>query len=194
MGGKVMAITTTLNDIRKHEPSIYSWEKLLKHLGKTKADDEPLKFSTILESNGVEDAYWCLQALPSEYGKQIRLLSADVAERVIYIYEREYPDCDKPRNAIQAARDYANGLISEEELSSASAAAEAAGDAAWDAAWYAAWYAASAARYAARYVARGATRAIAVAATQAAARYAARAAACDAEEKVQGELLVGYFG
>jgi hypothetical protein len=45
-------ITTTLNAIRKHHPCKEGWEKLLKHLGKTKADDEPLAFVAILDSNG----------------------------------------------------------------------------------------------------------------------------------------------
>ncbi len=39
-------ITTTLNKIRKHTPCEDGWIDLLKHLGKTKADDEVLKFST----------------------------------------------------------------------------------------------------------------------------------------------------
>jgi hypothetical protein len=34
-------IKTTLNRIRAHSPCQEGWEKLLNHLGKTKADDEP---------------------------------------------------------------------------------------------------------------------------------------------------------
>ncbi len=49
-------ITTTLNRIRAHGPCAGGWAKLLKHLGKTQADDEPLPFATILESNGLDDA------------------------------------------------------------------------------------------------------------------------------------------
>ena len=33
---------TTLNAIRAHSPCRDRWEKLLRHLGKTEADDEPL--------------------------------------------------------------------------------------------------------------------------------------------------------
>jgi hypothetical protein len=36
-----VTITTTLNEIRRHGPLQDGWEKLLTHLGKTKADDEP---------------------------------------------------------------------------------------------------------------------------------------------------------
>ena len=89
-----------------------------------------------------------------------RLFAADCAEHALSNFENKYPDDDRPRKAIQAARDYANGLISESELiemRSASSAASAARSAAWyarSAAWYAvgsaarsaAWYAASAER------------------------------------------------
>ena len=56
--------TTTLNKIKKHRPCKEGWEKLLNHLGKTQADDEPLSFLTILESNGIDDALWCTRAAP----------------------------------------------------------------------------------------------------------------------------------
>ena len=51
-------MNTTLNLIRSHRPCPEGWEKLLGHLGKTKADDEPLSLATILESNGIDDALW----------------------------------------------------------------------------------------------------------------------------------------
>lgn len=56
-----------------------------------------------------------------------RLCAADFAERVLPIFEDAHPGDDRPRLAIQAARDYANGLID-----------IAAGAAAWGAAWAAA--------------------------------------------------------
>lgn len=52
---------TTLNQIRVHSPSTESYAKLLKHLNKTSADDEPLSLLTVLDSNGLEDAIWCLR-------------------------------------------------------------------------------------------------------------------------------------
>ena len=60
---------TTLNEIRELSPCRKGWEKLLAHLGKAKADDEPLHILTILESNGIDDALWCLRA------KSLELLS-----------------------------------------------------------------------------------------------------------------------
>jgi hypothetical protein len=83
-----------------------------------------------------------------------RLFAADCAEHVLPIFERDYPYDDRPRKAIQAARDYANGLIDKETLAAAwdaveAAARAAAWDAAWDAveaaAWDAAWDAVEAA-------------------------------------------------
>ena len=63
-----------------------------------------------------------------------RLFAADVAERVLPIFERERPGDDRPRLAIAAARDYANGTIS-----AAAWAAAAAAEAAWAAKWAAAY-------------------------------------------------------
>ena len=58
--------------------------------------------------------------------KTARLFAADCAEHVLHIFEREYPKDDRPRKAIQAGRDFANGKIS-------AAARDAAGAAAWGA-------------------------------------------------------------
>lgn len=73
--------TTTLNAIRAYHPCSDGWQKLLRYLGKTKADDETLPILTILESNGLDDALWALQALPPEHDNAVRLLACDFAER-----------------------------------------------------------------------------------------------------------------
>jgi len=39
------------------------WRLLLRNLGKTMPDGEPLKITTILDSNGLDDAMWCLRAV-----------------------------------------------------------------------------------------------------------------------------------
>jgi hypothetical protein len=52
--------TTTLNEIRSHRPCEELWEKLLEGLGKTKADDEPLPYSTILKVCGLDDTLWAI--------------------------------------------------------------------------------------------------------------------------------------
>jgi hypothetical protein len=58
--------------------------------------------------------------------KTLRLFAADCAEHVLGLYESKYPNDNRPRNAIQAARDFANGRISLDELNAAAYAANAA--------------------------------------------------------------------
>jgi hypothetical protein len=139
---------TTLNKIKDYSPCEDGWNILLNHLNKTQSDDEVLELRTILESNGLDDTIWALRAVEGK-DKEIRLFAADCAEMVLPIYEKDYPYDKRPRLAIQAARDYSNGLITIKELdaaSTASAAARAAASAARaaSAAW-AAWAAARAA-------------------------------------------------
>jgi hypothetical protein len=170
---------TTLNKIKAHSPcgllepknTEKGWGKLLNHLNKTQSDDEPLELRTILESNGLNDTIWALRAVDGK-DKEIRLFAADCAESVLHIYEKQYPNDARPRKAIQAARDYANGVITMEEL-------DAARDAAWDTAW-----AARAAAYAAAWDAAGAALT--------AARYAAEAAS-HASDKIKHLLLTKYL-
>jgi hypothetical protein len=129
-------ITTTLNKISALSPPKDEWEKLLKHLGKVVADDEPLRFSTIAESNGLSDAMWFLRSICPEYDKDVILFFADCAEAVLHIYEEQYPEDVRPRQAIEGARKFANGEIKATSLEALLEAAwEAAGDASGAATW-----------------------------------------------------------
>ena len=103
-------ITTTLNKIRKSHPCEDGWEKLLEYLGKTKADDEPLLFSVIVESNGLEDALWCCHIAP-EYDREWRLFAVWCARQVQHLMK-------DPRSiaVLDIAERYANGLATETEL------------------------------------------------------------------------------
>lgn len=148
---------TTLNKIRKHSPCSEGWKKLLSNLGKTKADDEPLAITTILESNGLDDALWCLRAVDG-YQREMRLFAVDCARSVQHLLTDA-----RSINAIDVAERYADGLATDEELA---AARDATWDAAWDAAIAAAWDSAS-------VVARDAARAAASAVASAVARDAA---------------------
>ena len=194
---------TTLNKIKSHTPCgllkpeniNFGWGKLLNHLNKTESDDEPLELRTILESNGIKHTLWAFRAVDGK-DKEIRLFAADCAEMVLPIYEKEYPNDYRPRKAIHAARDYANGLISAGELVAARADASAAADAAMTkrAAASAAWDAASAASAASAW--RAAQRAAADAAL--AAKEAARdVSATDANARAAGDeiksLLLKYI-
>ena len=132
---------TTLNKIRAYSPCQSGWKKLLKHLGKTKADDEPLQFLTILESNGLDDALWCLRSTP-EYDRHSRLFAVWCARQAQHLLT----DSDSFM-ALDYAEAHAYGFATDDELTAAYAAAYAAAGAA---AWAAAAPAADAARDAAR--------------------------------------------
>jgi len=71
--------------------------------------------------------------------RNLQMIACDCAESVLPNYESAYPDDDRPRKAIQAARDYVNDKITTEEL-------QAARSAAWSAARSAAWSAELAAK------------------------------------------------
>jgi len=155
---------TTLNAIRDHHPCADGWKKLLANLGKTAADDDLLSLITIIDSNGLDDALWCLRAV-SGYGKEIRLFAVWCARQVQHLMT-------EPRSiaALDIAERFANGDATKEEL-------YAAIDSAWYAALTANDAASAAARAAARAEAWGAAWDAARAAASDAARAAARAAA-----------------
>ena len=171
----------SLNMIRDKQPCHSGWVKLLKHLKKSKADDEMFPLNVVLDSNGIEDVMWCLRCF--EY-KDYCLLLADIAESVLPIFENKNKKDSRPRKAIEAIRLFKDGKIDRVQLK---AAADAAADAAAaDAAAYAAAYAAyadaaadaaDAAAYAAAYAAAAADAAAADAGAADAAAYAAAAGA-----------------
>jgi len=121
---------TTLNQIREKSPCADGWKKLLAYLGKTKADDEPLSLITILDSNGIDDALWCLRAVTG-YDREILLYAVWCARQVQHLMTDK-----RSLDALDVAERYANGLATENELAAAS-------DAAWAAAWADAGFAAS---------------------------------------------------
>lgn len=155
---------TTLNKIREHSPCCRGWEKLLTSLGKTKADEEPLSFKSILDSNGLDDAIWALRSIDAP---EVRLFAVRCVRQIQHLISDE-----RSLNALDVSEAYAVGEATKDELSAAryaalaaagyaalAAARYAARDAAWDAAGDAAWYAARAAAwYAAEAAARAAAR------------------------------------
>ena len=187
---------TTLNKICACNPCAEGWATLLHSLHKTQADDEPLSFEVILNSNGLDDALWATCSAP-EHDREWRLFAVFCARSC------QPADAD-PRSiaVIDVAERFARGEALEDELSAAwsaavaaadaarlaaeaGAAGEAAGAAARAAARAAAWSAweaaagaaaGSAAESAAESAARAAARAAAGSAAGAAARSAARAA------------------
>lgn len=138
-------ITITLNKIRAHSPCKSGWEKLLRHLGKTQADDEEFPLSVVLDSNGLDDALWCCRCLP-EYDREWRLFAVWCARKVQHLMTDQ-----RSITAIDVAERYAIGDATDDELHAAWDAALAAArdvahvarDVSWDVAWDAAGAAAS---------------------------------------------------
>ena len=174
-------MNTTLNAIRAHDPCADGWSKLLRHLGKTEADDEPLSLKTILDSNGFDDALWCLRAVPN-CDREARLYAVWCARQV----QRLMTD---PRSivALDVAERHANGDATDAELAAAEAAAWAAARAAAGDAWAAA-RAVRAAAGAAAWAAAGAAAGAAAWAAGAAARAAGAAA-----EAAQRDRFIKIF-
>ncbi len=134
-------ILTSLTEILNYNPS----ERLKQKLSLINTTDY-IDFMTILEAVGIVDAIWCLRT--QDY-KDYCLFLADVAESVLPIFEAEYPDDKRPRQAIDGIRAWHNGDIDREQLYILSDAAFAAAAAAFDAAYnaaadaYAIYYAAA---------------------------------------------------
>ena len=149
-------ITTTLRQIRQHNPCSEGWRTLLTFLGKTGADDEPLPLVTILQSNGLDDTLWCLRTITG-HDKEIIRFALACAQEV-----KQLMTDQRSLDALDALERHLEIPLSREELDLVSAAAWTAAEAiaAWTieaaeavwavwAAWAAAWAAEAAARSAA---------------------------------------------
>ena len=101
---------TTLNDIRAFNPCKEGWKTLLKSLGKTKADDEPLSLLQVLSSNGLSDTLWCFGVV-DDFEKEKRLLAVAFAREVQHLIKDE-----TLLSALDVAERYAYGLLTEQEL------------------------------------------------------------------------------
>lgn len=165
---------TTLNQIRSHSPCTEGYAKLLKHLNKTKGDDEPLSLLTVLDSNGLADAVWCLRTEATPERTQRFALA--VARRTEHLHPQA-------KATLDVVERYLSGQATKDELDAAKAAAITAACAAANAAYAAAGAAA-----------RVAYAAVCTASYAAAAADAAAAAAADAaERKTQVQIFREIF-
>jgi len=132
-------ITKLMNNLG-HKCTVRNWEDVYNSLSKEQQTKD-IDFKFILKSNSIKDMYWGLCTQP----KKIRMLiSADVLESVLHIYEKKHPNDMRVRNCIQGIRDFCNGKITQAELNilkydaradvGATAAADAAVDVVADAA------------------------------------------------------------
>ena len=103
-------LTTTLKRIRANRPCKSGWAKLLRSLGKSSADDEPIPYKFIVESNGINDAIWCCRAEPG-LSREWRLFAVWCARRAVGFCSDKYSEA-----AIDTAERYANGLADDAEL------------------------------------------------------------------------------
>ena len=108
--------------------------------------DKKLTFCQFMGLKNIthQDKLWVAFRLMTK--NNIRQAAADIAESTLHIYESKYPNDNRPRMAIEAAR---NINSTQEELSAAWSAAWSAARSAASAAWSAAWSAESAAESAA---------------------------------------------
>ena len=157
----------TLADLRREGVSPYAHNRLVRFIqgrGLSTEDecrsscirfrhDAPIPLITILESNGIADAFWALRCVPG-VERDARLFAVWHARQVEHLMTDQ-----RSKDALNVAERFANGEATEEELAAARAAAAAAAAAAT-------WAAAAAA---------AAARAWAAAATGAATRAAAAA-------------------
>lgn len=165
---------TTLNLIRAQSPCANGWKKLLKHLGKTEADDEPLALLTGLESNDLEDALWTLRCVPN-CDRDARLFAVWCARQVQHLMTDQ-----RSLDALDVAERFANGEATDKELA-----------ASWTASWDAESSAASASASAAAEESALASVAVAAhAAASAAAWASARAAAWDSARAAQQSMFI----
>jgi len=126
---------TTFRKLHKEGACAPSYLKLAKTLGGIRkyGKDTPIPLDKVLESNGLDDALWCLRCINESAGMEIILFKCDCAERVLPIFEKEYPDDNRPRILIETLRRFANKEATQEELARAARAARESRAAAWDA-------------------------------------------------------------
>lgn len=153
-------MNTTLRKIRAAGPcgmrlddgKRVGYLKLRHYLGKGYGDDTPIDIATILDSNGLDDALWCLRAVDGR-AREMRLYAVWCARQVQHLMADK-----RSINALDVAVRHANGTATDDELAAARAAALAAAVAAtwdddaretarasaWAASWASAWAAARA--------------------------------------------------
>lgn len=171
-------LTTTLNRIKACNPCQSGWQRGLAAAGKSSPDDEPILFSAIAETVGINNAIWCMHAEP-QHSRELRLFAVWCARQVQHLMTDQ-----RSLAALDVAERHANGHASAADLAAASAAA-------WDAASAAASAAAgAAARDAALAAARAAARDAALAVIGAAAWDGARDAAWDGARDAQYKAFI----
>jgi len=132
---------TTLQLCKDNDACRDGYKTLKKSLPKGHKKTDLIPLAHIIKSNGLDDALWALRATVESSDYLARKFAIWCARECLQYWEKEYPDDDRVKNAIDTAERFNNG--EDVDLSAAwSAAWSAARSAAWSAAW-SAWYAAA---------------------------------------------------
>jgi len=116
--GENMTLTTTFNLLREAAFDKNSYKKLRKALKRVK-NTESINLLTILDLCGIRDALWALRATEQNCDNVSRLMAADFAEELLPRWDKCRPNDNRLANAIQSARDFANGVITKEQFAAA---------------------------------------------------------------------------
>ena len=143
-------IYTTFSKAKEAGACEVSYRKFAKYKGiKKTGKDNPIPLIEILDVCGLEDTLWAIANCATEPEKAKRLsklFACDCADHVVHIYEKQYSEDNRPRNAIEVSRKYIDGRATETERA-----------ASWDASRAASLAASRAASSAASWAARAAS-------------------------------------
>jgi len=116
---------TTLKALRDNGACNTRYDYLVSKIGYTR---RKIGLDEILNHNGIEDAIWalCSVKFTQKYMRDWYNFKADCAESVLINYEKLYPNDDRPRKSIEAARNYKNKSAAESAARSAAYASSAA--------------------------------------------------------------------
>ena len=101
---------TTLKQIRTQLPDNKSFNKLLHHLDKQLPDDTLVDIIEVLNSTGLDDTLWCLNAV-NGYESEIRLYAVWCARQVQHLMTDK-----RSLDALDVAERYANGIASSSDM------------------------------------------------------------------------------
>ncbi|MCB7128980.1 MAG: hypothetical protein J3T61_05525, partial [Candidatus Brocadiales bacterium] len=114
-----ICLTTTFKQIYDYGACKDRYRHLAKMLGGIEkyGRTKSINLLAILEHNGLDDFFWTLGII--EDHQILRAMAADFAESVLPIFEKQYPDDNRPREAIIIARRFALGNATNEERAAA---------------------------------------------------------------------------
>jgi len=96
-----MKYAVTANQLRAHDPCPEGLALLETISAELSLDpDQPVDFNTVLDRGGFRYAVWALRTQPAELSQRV---SIRFAKLTLPVWEAQYPDDLRPRQAIEAA-------------------------------------------------------------------------------------------